>query len=520
LDKKNQAATRTIGFIDKQLEEITDSLSYFEGLVEAFKQQNVVTNLDGEALRLYQRIESLETNMAQMQLQRNYYEYLTDYLQKDDDLDQVVPPSSVGVEDQIMTGLIAQLVQLQTEVKLQTSNERTESQFITRKRSQIDKIRSDLLTSVRNTLEAQQINENFLQNQIKLVQAQLIKLPESERKLVNIQRNYALSENLYIFLMQKRAEAGISKAATTSDIVIVNPPRRIGGIITPKPMQNYAVGGALGFILPIVVFGLIEFLNNRIQSKEDIEAITDIPHIGGIGHNGNESNLAVHERPKSSVAESFRSLRSNLNFFTQGKEKKVVMITSSLSGEGKTFTTINLATVLAISNKKVLIVGADMRRPRLYDDFGLTNETGLSNYLANQNEFDDIIQQTQIHNLYLVSGGPVPPNPSELLMSERMTHFIETALDKFDFVILDTPPIGLVTDAFILSEFSDHTLFLVRQDYTPAPVVKNVQELYLSGKIKNVSILFNDIKKVGPGYGYGYSYNYGYKNYRYGEYYK
>ncbi|MEO1053514.1 MAG: capsular biosynthesis protein, partial [Bacteroidota bacterium] len=382
LDKKNQAASRTIEFIDSQLKEITDSLRFFEGQVEAFKQKNVITDIDGEALRLYQRVENLETSKAQLRLQRNYYQYLTDYLQKDDNLDQVVPPSSVGVEDVIMTDLISQLVQLQTEVKLQSRTDKVESPFVLRKMEQITKIRSDLLESVKNTLEAQKINEDFLEEQIGLVEGQLRKLPESERRLINIQRNYALSENLYIFLMQKRAEAGISKASTTSDIIVVNPPRRVGGVITPKPAKNYAAGGGIGLILPLLIFALLELFNNKIQAKEDIERVTDIPIIGGVGHNSSRNNLVVSTEPKSSVSESFRTLRSNLNFFTQGKEKRIFMVTSSISGEGKTFTTINLASVLALSDKRVLIVGADMRRPRLFNDFGLNNERGLSDYLS------------------------------------------------------------------------------------------------------------------------------------------
>ncbi|MEQ8476383.1 polysaccharide biosynthesis tyrosine autokinase [Fulvivirga sp.] len=516
LDKKNETATQSIEFIDSQLQLIKDSLQYFEREVETFKQKNVITNLEGEALRLYQRVEGLEANLAQLRLQKNYYQYLTEYLRKEDNLNQVVPPTSVGVEDPIMTSLITSLVQLQTELNLQTSRGKEETSLIERKRAQVAKIRADIQESVESSLEAQKINEQFIKQQIKLVDQQLAKLPESERRLVNLQRNYTLSENLYIFLMQKRAEAGISKASTTSDIVVVNPARQMGGAIAPKPSRNYAIAGAMGVMLPFVFFLIMELLNNKVQSKEDIENVTNIPLIGGVGHNGLSDNLIVYKKPKSGVAESFRSLRSNLNFFTEGKDKKIFLITSSISGEGKTFSTINLATVLAFSNKRTLIVGADMRKPRLFGDFNLNNDVGLSNYLSGQMAFTEIIQDTNIDNLVLISGGPVPPNPSELLMSDRMEKFMAEAIKNFDFVIMDTPPIGLVTDAFILSKYADHTLFLVRQDYTPKQAIKTVQEFYENGKIKKVSLLFNDIKRVGPGYGYGEGYGYGY-GYGYGN---
>ena len=296
---------------------------------------------------------------------------MTDYLTKDTSYDQVVPPSSVGVEDPIMTQLISNLVQLQSTVQLNASLEKASTPLTQRKKDQIEKTKSDLLESVRSSLGAQKINEDFLRDQIKFVDNQLARIPESERRLINLQRNYALSENLYIFMMQKRAEAGISKASTTSDIVVVNPPHKVGGPITPKPIQNNGIAIASGLFIPLLIFLVMEMANQTVQSKEDIENTTNIPVIGGVGHNTLDDNLVVYNKPKSAVAESFRALRSNLKFFTEGKEKKTILITSSISGECKTFSTINLATVLAFSEKKTLIVGADLRRPRLYNDFDL-----------------------------------------------------------------------------------------------------------------------------------------------------
>jgi hypothetical protein len=205
-----------------------------------------------------------------------------------------------------------------------------------------------------------------LTKQFQAIEKQLALLPASERQLIAVQRNYSLLENLYVFLMQKLSEASISEASNTSDIIPVNPPMQ-GGLISPKPMQNYLIGGFMGLAIP--AFDYLYFLNlinNKIQSKEDIDKVTTIPFIGGVGHNSSKTSLAVMEKPKSGLAESFRALRSNLNFFTGNQAKKVFMVSSSISGEGKTFTTINLATVFAMSGKKTLIVGADMRRPKYF----------------------------------------------------------------------------------------------------------------------------------------------------------
>jgi capsular exopolysaccharide synthesis family protein len=272
------------------------------------------------------------------------------------------------------------------------------------------------------------------------------------------------------------------------------------------------VGGFVGLVIPILIFILFELINDKIQSKEDIDKVNSIPFIGGVGHNSSSSNLSVKEKPKSGLAESFRALRSNLNFFTGNQTKKVFMVSSSISGEGKTFTTINLATVFAMSGKKTLIVGADMRRPKIFQDFNRSNDHGLSTYLSGISQFDQVVQTTEIENLFLVSGGPVPPNPSELLLTNKFEEFVKRALEIYDFVLIDTPPLALVTDAFVMSKFVDHTVFVMRQNYSPKEFVRSIDEYYQSGKIKNISILLNDIYKSGLGYGYGqsYAYQYGY----------
>jgi capsular exopolysaccharide synthesis family protein len=310
-------------------------------------------------------------------------------------------------------------------------------------------------------------------------------------------------------MLQRRSEAAITQASNTSDIVVLNPPR-VGGAISPKVNSNYIIGFFAGVLLPFMAFVLLEFLDTRVQSKEDVERITSIPFIGGVGHKSATENLAVFSRPKSAIAESFRALRSNLNYFIGRNEKAVILVTSSISGEGKTFTSLNLASVYALSGKRTLIVGADMRKPKLFADFDLKNEAGLSNYLAGLADFNSICQRTTYENLDLISGGPVPPNPSELLLSDRMREFIDDARKVYDIVIIDTPPMAIVTDAFVLTPYADHSLFLVRQNYTPKNLMKTVEDYYSTGKLKNISIVLNDISRSGPGYGFGYGYGYAY----------
>lgn len=510
LDKKSQSASRAIEFINSQLRSISDSLGKVELQVEQFKDKNVLTDLSSETMRLYQRLEDLEMEKARISIRENYYQYIINYIQKGQNLDQVILPSSIGMNDAILSSLLSTMVQLQLEIKAFGNTGKLENPAMAKLRERITMIKDDIIESVRNQRATDQIQLDFYSKQIKAAEQQLNHLPIAERQYISIQRNYALLENLYVFLMQKRAEADISKASTTTDIVVVNPPMLAGGPIAPKTTQNYMIALALGLMLPFFAFVLSEFFNNKIQSREDVEKITNMPFLGGIGHKKTDNNLVVSNSPKSAVAESFRALRSNLSYFTGGRDKATFMITSSISGEGKTFTTINLSSVLALSGKSVLIIGADMRRPKIFSDFKLNNDTGLSSYLASFKTFDEVVQSTSQEGLFMVSGGPVPPNPSELLLSGRMEEFMREAIKRFDYVLLDTPPLGIVTDAFVLARFADHTVFVVRQNYTPKSLLKSMHEYYSTGRIQNISVILNDIHKSGPGYGYGSGYGYGY----------
>jgi capsular exopolysaccharide synthesis family protein len=518
LEKKNETASRTIAFIQNQLREIKDSLKVVEFQLERFGGSGRMKDMSTRAQQLFTRLEALEVQKSELIIRQNYFDYLDTYLKRGEgSYDQIILPASMGINDPVLNALLSQLIELQGEVKVYAGPERMKNPLLQSKINRLTELRKELEEAVRSLKASDKIRRDFVEQQIKTNENQLGMLPTSERQLIAVQRNYSLLENLYIYLMQRLSEAGISKAANTSDIIPVNPPMA-GGAIVPKPTQNYIVALVLGLAIPFFMFILFEAINNRVQSKEDINKLTTIPFIGGVGHSLHPNNLIVKEKPKSGVSESFRAMRSNLNYFTGNKNRQVFMVTSSISGEGKTFTTINLATVFALSGKRTLIVGADMRRPKLFADFDCRNDVGLSTYLSHINEFDQVVQPTTIENLYLVSGGPVPPNPSELLLTDRFELFIKEALENFDFVIIDTPPLALVTDAFVISKFADHTVFVLRQNFSPKQFIRSIDEYYRSGKIKNISILLNDIYKSGLGYGYGqgYAYQYGY-SYGYGR---
>jgi capsular exopolysaccharide synthesis family protein len=468
---------------------------------------------------LYDELKLLNEQKSAVVFAVNYYNYLDSYLRKKNDYAQIILPSSIGIADEILNTLVTQLVTLQTELNLLPGSKELQNPMINERAGKLGKAvsetRSQIVEAINTLRTTDKIKITGIDQQTTRLTDRLGKLPGIQRRLVNIQRNYTFNENMYTFLQEKKAEAGISQASTTSDIIVVNPPRIAGGAITPQVSQNYFIGIAAGLLIPFLAFILLELVNTKIQSKEDIEKISSIPFIGGIGHNANGNNLVVYKKPKSAMAESFRALRSNLNYFTEGKDRKILMVTSSLSGEGKSFTTINLATVFSLAGKKTIIVGADLRKPKIFEDFDLGNERGLSTYLSGMSSLDEVIQHTSVEYLDMISGGPVPPNPSELLMGERMEKLMNELKTRYDYVLMDTPPLSLITDGLVLSKFADHTIFIVRQNYTPRTALSMVEEIYQSGKIDHISLVLNDVYRTGPGYGYtGYSYGY----YDYGYY--
>jgi len=269
---------------------------------------------------------------------------------------------------------------------------------------------------------------------------------------------------------------------------------------------------------------LIDYLNNKIIDKNDIEKVTTVPVIGFISHNSLKTELPIVENPGSTLSESFRSVRTNLKYFLKETQCPVIAVSSTITSEGKTFVSANLASILTLSGNKVLLVGLDLRKPRIHKIFGINNDLGISNFLIGEKKFEDVVIKTEIDNLWYAPAGPVPPNPAELIDSEAMRDFIEKSKKKFDYIIIDTPPVAIVTDAILVSPFTDFYLFVVRQRYSSKNTLELIEDLHRKGNIKNLGIVMNDISLTGYygyglryGYSAGYGYSYGYNYYGHGN---
>jgi capsular exopolysaccharide synthesis family protein len=356
------------------------------------------------------------------------------------------------------------------------------------------------------------------------VSQEISKLPGTEREMISIKRKFDLNSTVYTYLLEKRAETGIARASNVSDNKIIDEAEIYNSSqIKPRPRSNDLKAFIIGLFAPGLIITLLYYFNNRIIDNGDILKRTTVPIVGYVSHNENIKEIPVIDNPGSALSESFRSIRTTLRYLIKEIPHPVIAITSTVSSEGKTFISINLAAVTALLGKKVLLIGLDLRKPRIHRIIGIDNNEGLSTYLSSNCEYADVIKETTLKNLYYASSGPVPPNPAELIDDERMNTFIEKAKMEFDYIIIDTPPIAVVSDTLLISRFVNINLFVVRQRFSSKNTLELIQELYKGEKLRNMGIIINDISLSGYyGYGlrYGYYRGYGYaygKNY-YGQY--
>jgi capsular exopolysaccharide synthesis family protein len=523
LDWKSRAADKTIEFIEAQLWLISDSLSKAENSMEDFRLNNRFVDLTLEGSLVLNRLEKFEGEKNALDMQMQYYEYLLEYLDSRDDSESLISPSVMGVTNQTLVGLVNEFATLQQQRRQTSFTVKENLPQVQLLDQQIEDARAALRENVTSTISQLKLSLDNVNSRIAGVEKELNRLPGTERKMIGIQRKFDLNNSVYTYLLERRAEAGIAKASQITDNRIIDDAMvQNSAQIRPQTMKNYLVALLLGLMVPMALIVIFDLLNNKIIGRKDVERLTKAPIIGYISHSDYHVEDPVAEKPGSTLAESFRAVRTSLAFYTGQTKCPVIVISSPVSGEGKTFVSVNLATIISMMNKKVLIVGLDLRKPRVHDILKAGNGHGMSQYLSGSATFEEVIVPTEIDNLWFAPSGPVPPNPSELIGSPKMAEFIAQARNQFDTVIMDTPPVGIVTDALLLSQHANVTLFVVRQRYTTRGSVQLLDEIYRKGEMSNVALLVNDISASGYyGYGlrYGYSLGYGHRYYDPGSYY-
>ena len=534
LADKNRTTQNTISFIENQLSNISDSLNSVENQLQLFRSANKIVDIGSNGANIMQQLVDLENEKSKEELKSKYYVYLFNYVLANKGFDEVIAPGTMGVQDPILNGLLGKLVEVYAKKKTLEISLKETNPMIQETNNTLKVLRQTLLENIKNIQAGNKLVLKDFDERIAIYEAQIGNLPMKEQKLLNMTRKYQLSDKLYTYLLEKRAEAGIAGAGITPDSKILDA-SVVEGKTYPKTSNNYSIALAIGLTLPLIIILSLEFFNNSINNHSQLQQVSNIPLVGNIVHNTKQTALVIANHPKSQVSEAFRNLRSNISYLSGNQfGKKVIMVTSTVSGEGKTFISMNLSSVLAIGGFKTLLIGVDLRKPKIFQDFKLDNSFGLTNYLIGRVDRFKIVQKTELENLDIITAGPTPPNPSELIMSAAFYNLIEEYKSEYDYIILDTPPIGLVADGLDIMKHTDILLYVIRQTVSKKNYLNMINEIYANEKEKNIGLIFNDINfasaygygygaygygygsSYGSGYGYGYGYGYG-SQYGYGE---
>lgn len=500
LDEKNRIANGTVHFIDNLIEGVNDSLQMAGNTFTNFRSRNRTVNLGEEATRVMDQLKDLNAEQQRLNLKLEYYTNLKYYLENREDIKDLVAPSIVGVNDDELNSMVSKLNDMYTrrEVLSYTVQEKNPTLIALNNEIQFTQriIRDKVSQQISNT----NMELNAVRQQQQQANGKLVRLPKTEQDLIGMKRSYDLNNELYTFLLEKRAEADISRASNSPDAQILDPADAgIAELLGPKKVSNYLTALLAALIISMLVVIASEYFSDKIKMPDEIISSLDFPVTGSITANKFKSEMPVIQYPKSAITESFRGLRINLqNHF---KNHQVLAVHSYISGEGKSFVALNLALVMAISNKRVLLIDADLRKPRLHTVLKGKNAKGLGDFLNNKAHVNEVIQPTFHEGLYFVSAGTIPNNPAELLNNGLLTDFLESVKDQFDFVIFDNAPIGVVSDAMMVGLNADVNLFLVRLNYSMKENLEELNKLYHEGVLRNVLVAVNGLKQR-AGYGY------------------
>ncbi|MBC7451484.1 MAG: polysaccharide biosynthesis tyrosine autokinase [Cytophagales bacterium] len=494
LEDKNQIANNTINFIDSQLKIISDSLNSTDDNIQSFREKNKIYNFEEQSLMVLNQLSDLENKKLESELQLRYYEYLETYLQTDKELTDLVAPSTINITEAGLTKLVDDLISLyqQKNTLKYTSSERSPAfQTIL---IRIKTTKEALLETTDNLVNTSKSSISDLNSRIKKIEGEMSDIPNKQRNLINIERKHTINDEIYNYLLQKRAEASIARASNLPDAFTVESPLpdeyvQIAPVVN-KIYTTYILSGIGIIVFLIILYGKFD---NKVHSKEDIVKLTDVPVLGSVGYLGTDSSKVVHTG-QGSLTESFRSIRTNLQFVLQGKKTFMIGVTSCISGDGKSFCSHNMARVYAISGKKTLLIRGDLRKTfNAADNMFPPDLLGLSEHLIKAVSLDKIIYKGDIEGLYHILPGQVPPNASELFASVQMDEFIKNVKEQFEVIIMDSPPVGLVSDYMSVIKYIDVNLYVVRYDYTPKETLEAIKDLRIKYNKVSHSVIFNGV---------------------------
>ncbi|WP_031425180.1 GumC family protein [Flavimarina sp. Hel_I_48] len=505
VEDKNQIAANTVKFIDERLDYIASDLTGVEKNVEEFKRENELTDVSSEASMYLEEATDYNKQLAELEIKIDVLNSVEPYLNKPDNQYALIP-GSVSISDPTLQEPITQFNELilQRQRLLRTLPE--ENPLVQNLSEQLSNLRANINQNLKNVKESLEIKKRNIDASSRRFSSRIEQVPTMQRKLMEISRQQGIKEKLYLYLLQKQEEANLSLAASVSNSRIIDPATASNDPVSPKKGLIYAFALFMGLAIPVGGIYLRDITDDKVRSKKEVEKNTRTPILGEVPHSFSSSQLVVTEKSREPIAEVFRLIRNNLNFMAVGNKNKVLLVTSGMQGEGKTFFSINLGASLALIGKKVLIMDFDLRKPNVLKSLELSENKGITDYItADKAYIDDyLILLNKFPNFFVISSGTIPPNPNELMTSEKVGLLIEKLREKFDYIIIDTAPVGLVADALSLAPYIDSTIYMVRYNTTYKSQLEVVDDLHRNKKLKNAVIVLNDKKERAKINTYGY----------------
>lgn len=506
---KAQAANQALNFIEDQIDSLKETVNSSALAIEDFKVKKKVVTLESSMNEVSQNKLLWQTQLDQLEIQRRAIDSLEKNM-KNTQVKQILSNTLSDVDDPLLMQMVTAFNGLHEERKKQESQFTARHPKVKELDDRIAEMRKSVIDNIATVRSNNHLKTQFYEEKMKGVNRQLDSIPGNERYFGNLEREFDVHSTVLKTLTERRIDAQINRRSIVSNVNLIDkavvPAYPISPINRKVYMLAIGVGASLGIIL-LVALGL---MRNTLSNKEEVESLSNTPVIGVVKRSSlslqhKYPRLQIMENSKSSLSESVRSIRTNLQFISPGKKCKVVSITSTMSGEGKSFITINLAGIISMLNKKVVVLDLDLRKPKLHYSFGRDNSKGLSTYLVGKAGIDDILQHTEYEFLDIITSGPIPPNPAELIESAAMTELLARLQERYDYVMIDTPPVGLVTDGVSLLKQSDVSLYVVRADYSRRQYATIPDRLAEEQQINNLYIIINSVAQTGGKYtGYGY----------------
>ena len=512
LKTKIKINDNTIVYIEKQLGSVVAILDSLENQLDNFKDQKDILNLSKEETTYYDKLMSFEEKKRGFELQKKGNSYLKNYIVSNMNKELLPPFSYIDNQDVYLTQSITELYNYQVKINSTLFSSTDKSTTIKEMEYKIELLRNDILKYLANSEKA--INEKIasVEEEISFYDGMLKGVPRNQRQLLNINRKIGVNEKMYLYLLEKRAETIIAKAGIVSEISVVEGAYSVG-IVKPDLQKIYYMFMSIALFISIVIIFLRSTLFGTIDSIEELRDLTQQPIAGEVFYTKDaiSSYLVVDAQPRSFISESFRAIRTNLEYLAPGLESKIILITSNRPSAGKTFCSLNLSTILAKGGKKVLLLELDLHKPKIHTALNLESDTGISTLLIGKCSFSEAIIKSQIENLHVMLSGPVPPNASELILSDHLKRLFEHAKKEYDYIIIDTPPMGIISDAQVLMKYSDINLFVINTRHGAMEGLNYAHNILATNKIPgSFAFILNSVKPKFSRYYYkGYKYNYG-----------